>query len=126
MKTLKEQGIEENTFVVWISDNGPMYAYYPTSGYSLLKGQKGEVYEGGVRVPAMAVWPGMIEPGQKSGDLLHIIDLYTTAARIAGAMEKLSNDRIIELSTALIKLRSFCLVKAMAIAITCITTVANM
>ena len=52
--TLNSEGIAENTLVVWISDNGPMYAFYPNSGYSWLQGGKGTVLEGGVRVPAMA------------------------------------------------------------------------
>ena len=57
LDTLKKEGIAENTLVVWISDNGPMYAFWPTSGYTLLRGAKGDVLEGGVRVPAMAWWP---------------------------------------------------------------------
>ena len=67
LDTLKAEGIAENTLVVWISDNGPMYAFYPNSGYSWLKGGKGDVTEGGVRVPAMAWWPGMIAPNQGPG-----------------------------------------------------------
>jgi arylsulfatase A-like enzyme len=55
LDTLRAEGIAENTLVVWWSDNGPMYAFWPTSGYSWLKGGKGAVTEGGVRVPA---WPG--------------------------------------------------------------------
>ncbi len=94
LDNLKEEGIAENTLVVWISDNGPMYAFWPTSGYTLLRGAKGDVSEGGVRVPAMAWWPGMIEPGQDPKDMLHVTDLFTTAARLAGAMDKIPNDRI--------------------------------
>jgi arylsulfatase len=94
LDTLEQQGIAKNTLVVWISDNGPMYGFYPTSGYSLLRGAKGDVLEGGVRVPAMAVWPGMIEPDQDPQDVLHVTDLFTTAARIAGAMSKVPSDRV--------------------------------
>ncbi|QDG78517.1 sulfatase-like hydrolase/transferase [Labrenzia sp. PHM005] len=94
LDTLKSEGIAENTLVVWISDNGPMYAFYPTSGYTLLQGSKGELLEGGIRVPAMAWWPGMIEPGQDPADMLHVTDLYTTAARLGGAMDNIPNDRI--------------------------------
>ncbi|ASP35646.1 sulfatase-like hydrolase/transferase [Labrenzia sp. VG12] len=94
LETLKEEGIAENTLVVWISDNGPMYAFWPTSGYTLLRGAKGDVLEGGVRVPAMAWWPGMIEPGQDPTDVLHVTDLFTTAARLGGAYDNIPNDRI--------------------------------
>jgi arylsulfatase A-like enzyme len=92
--TLKAEGIAENTLVMWISDNGPMYAFYPNSGYSWLRGAKGDVLEGGVRVPAMAWWPGMITPGQDPVDILHITDLFTTAARLGGALEHVPDDRI--------------------------------
>ena len=46
LDTLKAEGIAENTLVVWISDNGPMYAFYPNSGYSWLTGGKGDVTGG--------------------------------------------------------------------------------
>jgi arylsulfatase len=94
LDTLREERIDENTLVVWISDNGPMYAFYPTAGYTLLKGAKGDVTEGGVRVPAMAWWPGMIEPGQDPDDFLHVTDLFTTAARLAGATDSIPSDRV--------------------------------
>jgi arylsulfatase len=92
--TLKSENIAENTLVVWISDNGPMYAFYPNSGYSWLKGGKGTITEGGVRVPAMAWWPGMIEPNQDPVDILHLTDLFTTAARLGGALDNIPNDRV--------------------------------
>ena len=94
LQTLKDEGIAENTLVVWWSDNGPMYAFYPTSGYSWLRGGKGSVTEGGVRVPAMAWWPGMIKPNQDPADMIHLVDLYTTAARIGGALDKVPSDRV--------------------------------
>ena len=94
LETLKELKIAENTLVVWWSDNGPMYAFWPTAGYTLLRGAKGDVLEGGVRVPAMAYWPGMIEPDQDPDDIIHVTDLFTTAARIAGVMNKVPNDRV--------------------------------
>jgi arylsulfatase A-like enzyme len=96
LDTLKEEGIAENTLVVWWSDNGPMYAFWPTSGYSWLKGGKGDVTEGGVRVPAMAWWPGMIEPSQDPVDMIHLTDLYTTAARLAGAVDNIPSDRVVD------------------------------
>ncbi len=94
LNKLKELNIAENTLVVWWSDNGPMYAFYPTSGYSLLRGAKGDILEGGVRVPGMAWWPGMIAPDQDPDDIIHVTDLFTTAARVAGIMDKIPNDRV--------------------------------
>ncbi len=94
LDTLRDEGIAENTLVVWISDNGPMYAFYPNSGYTWLRGGKGDVLEGGVRVPAMAWWPEMIEPNQDPVDILHLTDLFTTAARIGGALDQIPSDRV--------------------------------
>ena len=96
LATLTDAGIAENTLVVWWSDNGPMGAFYPTGGSTWLKGGKGSVTEGGVRVPAMAWWPGMIEPNQDPLDMLHLTDLYTTAARLGGAMDNIPSDRVVD------------------------------
>ena len=54
---LKELGIAENTLVVWMSDNGPMYSMHPHGGYSLLRGEKGDTFEGGVRPPRPTTEP---------------------------------------------------------------------
>ena len=94
LQTLKDQGIAENTLVVWYSDNGPMHGFFPNAGYSHFRGGKGHVTEGGVRVPAMACWPGMIDPGQEPIDLLHVSDVFTTLARIGGVIDKIPNDRV--------------------------------
>jgi len=91
---LKEEGVEENTLVVWVSDNGPMYYFWPNAGYSWLRGHKGQVLEGGIRTPGMAWWPGTIEPDQEIVDMIHITDLFTTAARISGSLDRIPNDRI--------------------------------
>ena len=96
LDTLKQEGIEENTLVVWVSDNGPMYAFWPNSGYSWLRGEKGEVYEGGVRTPGFARWPGMIEAGQDPLDIVSVTDLFVTAARVAGVENKIPVDRVID------------------------------
>ena len=93
---LGELGIAENTLVVWMSDNGPMYDMFPESSYTAFRGGKGDVLEGGVHVPAVAWWPGVISRNRISGDVLHVTDMYTTAARIGGAMKKLPRDRVID------------------------------
>ena len=83
-----ELGIAENTLVVCMADNGPM-SHNPPPGLgmaeTIFRGGKGDFLEGGVRVPAFAWWPGVIEPGQIVGDIIHETDLFTTFARLAGA-----------------------------------------
>ncbi|MDJ0928365.1 MAG: sulfatase-like hydrolase/transferase [Gammaproteobacteria bacterium] len=93
---LKELGIAENTLLVWASDNGPMYGFYPSAGFSYLRGRKHEVREGGVRTPAIAWWPGTITAGSEPIDLVHVTDWYTTIARLTGASKYVPTDRIID------------------------------
>ncbi len=97
MDELKRLGIEENTLVVIMADNGPMVHNGPPGmNETLYAGGKGDYTEGGVRVPAIAWWPGVIKPGQIVGDIIHETDLFTTFARLAGAMEHIPTDRIID------------------------------
>lgn len=97
MDKLKELGIAENTLVILMADNGPMTHNGPPGFVeTLYRGGKGDFLEGGVRVPAMAWWPGVIEPGQTVGDIIHITDLFTTFANLAGATKYVPTDRIID------------------------------
>ena len=99
MAKLKELGIAENTLLIAMADNGPMsHNPPPGTGMSetIFRGGKGDFLEGGVRVPAQAWWPGMIEPGQLVGDIIHETDLFTTFARLAGALEHIPTDRVID------------------------------
>lgn len=99
MDELKQLGIAENTLVVAMADNGPM-VHSPPAGWGMLpmmyRGGKGDFTEGGVRVPAFAWWPGMIEEDQVVGDIVHVTDLYTTFARLGGAMEFIPTDRVVD------------------------------
>ena len=99
MDELKSLGIAENTVVVAHADNGPM-VHNPPPGLGMaetvFRGGKSDYWEGGIRVAGFAWWPGMIEPGQVIGDMLHEVDLYTTFARLAGATEGIPTDRIID------------------------------
>lgn len=97
MEELKTLGIEDNTLVVMMADNGPMTHHGPTGMVeTLYRGGKGDFLEGGVRVTAHARWPGVIEKGQIIGDIIHETDLFTTFANIAGATEYIPTDRIID------------------------------
>ena len=96
---LRAQGIAENTLIIAMSDNGPMTHNPPPGaglGEGIFRGGKGEATEGGVRVTAQAWWPGTIKPGQVVGDIVDVTDLYTTFARIGGAIQYLPTDRIID------------------------------
>ena len=99
MEELKALGIAENTVFIAMADNGPM-VHSPPPGWGMLpmiyRGGKGDFTEGGVRVPAFAWWPGMIDDGQVVGDMIHVTDLYTTFARLAGATKYIPTDRIVD------------------------------
>lgn len=99
MDELTSLGIAENTLLVVMADNGPM-AHNPPPGLgmteTIYRGGKGDFLEGGVRVPAFAWWPGTIAPGQIVGDMIHEVDLFTTFARIGGALNAVPTDRIID------------------------------
>ena len=83
---IDEKGIRENTLVIFSSDNGGVVEYRPTDYASTeghfpnapLRGQKTSVYEGGVRVPLIARWPGHIAPGTEDHSLLALTDLLAT------------------------------------------------
>jgi len=97
MGELKQLGIAENTLVVLMADNGPMTHNGPPGMVeTLYRGGKGDYLEGGVRVPAMAWWPGTIAPGQVVGDIIHESDLFTTFAHLGGAKKHIPTDRIID------------------------------
>jgi len=99
MDELKQQGIAENTLFVAMADNGPM-VHNPPAGWGMIdimfSGGKGDFTEGGVRVPALAWWPGVIEQGQLVGDIIHVTDLYTTFARLGEATQFIPTDRVVD------------------------------
>ncbi len=89
LDALKRTGIDENTVVVFTSDNGP------TIGSAKpFRGKKGGFREGGVREPAVIRWPGKIPAGQVNDKLLSTMDLLPTFAKLAGA--KIPDDRVID------------------------------
>jgi hypothetical protein len=92
-------GVAENTLVVIMADNGPM-VHSPSPGWAMTEilylGGKGDFTEGGVRVPAIAWWPGVIEEKLLVGDIIHVTDLYTTFAHLGGAQKHIPTDRVID------------------------------
>ncbi|NOD65260.1 MULTISPECIES: sulfatase-like hydrolase/transferase [unclassified Ruegeria] len=95
---LDETGKAENTVVMIMADNGLMYHYEGTSGLNQLiyRGGKTQHLEGGVRTDAFIRWPGAIEAGSAAGDIVHVSDLFSTFARIAGATDHIPRDRVID------------------------------
>ncbi len=77
---LKELGLDEKTFVVFTSDNGPWFGG-STGG---LRGMKGSTYEGGYRVPCIARWPGKVPAGHVNDSPAVMMDLFATALKVAG------------------------------------------
>lgn len=82
---LKDLGIEGNTLVIFTSDNGGISTAeeWPTSNYPLRAG-KGWPYEGGVRVPFIARWPGVVRPDSTSNERVNSMDFYPTFLQVAG------------------------------------------
>jgi arylsulfatase len=90
VQQLKDLGIYDNTIIMFSSDNGPTGFYAPffnsggpfrtESGYN-----KGSVYEGGIRVPMIAKWTGVIEPGTVTEHISSFHDVFPTVAEITGA-----------------------------------------
>jgi arylsulfatase len=96
VQALEETGQLENTLIFVTSDNGPQMDSWPDSGYTPFRGAKGSSWEGGVRVPAIAYWKGMIMPGRQSDDLFDLTDMFLTTLAVAGAADKVPTDRYID------------------------------
>lgn len=96
MQTLKETGQENNMLVFFTSDNGPEEDSYPDSGYTPFRGGKGTTWEGGVRVPGIAYWPGMIKAGRVSDGLFDLMDLFNTSLALGGVESKIPKERYID------------------------------
>ena len=85
MQTLKELKLEENTLVIFTSDNGPWLNYGNHSGSSGgLREGKGTTFEGGQRVPCLMMWKGVISPGTVNNNLVAGMDILPTIATISG------------------------------------------
>ncbi|HTM50017.1 MAG TPA: sulfatase [Bryobacteraceae bacterium] len=81
LQALKDAGVDDNTLVMFSSDNGPWYQGSP----GRLRGRKGDTYEGGFREPFIARFPGWIPAGQVSQSMATTLDILPTVARLTGA-----------------------------------------
>ncbi len=94
LQTLRDEGLAENTLVVFTSDNGPWLTFKTHGGSAgLLRDGKGSTWEGGMREPTIFWWPGKVQPGvvREMGSTL---DLLPTFAALAGS--QLPSDRTLD------------------------------
>lgn len=86
LAALKKNGLDDNTLVIFTSDNGPWLSYGGHAGTALpLREGKGTVFEGGVRVPCVMRWPGKIQEGIAQHNAAMTIDILPTIARLISA-----------------------------------------
>lgn len=89
LNTLKQKGIEEETLILFTSDNGPYWRpnlieqYKHRAAYHF-RGMKGDIWDGGHRVPFLARWPGQIPAGTQSDQLVSTTDIMATLAGLLG------------------------------------------
>ena len=94
LKTLQDEGLAENTLVWFTSDNGPWLIFETHGGSAgLLRDGKGSTWEGGMREPGIAWWPGKIKP-HTSHAISSTMDIFTTCLTLAGV--KVPQDRVID------------------------------
>ncbi|EKK00652.1 arylsulfatase [Rhodopirellula baltica SH28] len=84
LQKIKDLGIEDNTIVVYSTDNGAETFSWPDGGITPFHGEKGTTWEGGFRVPLLVKWPGVIEPGTVYNDIISQEDWMPTFAAAAG------------------------------------------
>ena len=95
LDALKKHDLEDNTLVVFTSDNGPWLTKKEDGGCALpLRDGKGTTYEGGVREPTVVRWPGRVPAGSACSEMVSEMDLLPTFAGLAGAA--VPSDRIID------------------------------
>lgn len=82
LSLLRELKLDDKTMLIWMSDNGAQCDKYPGSN-GKLRGEKGMVYEGGIRVPAAVRWPGYVPSGDSNDNVMHF-DLFSTIVDVAG------------------------------------------
>jgi len=96
VKALQDTAQLENTLIFVTSDNGPQIEIWPDSGYTPFRSGKTSAWEGGVRVPGIFYWKGMITPGQVNDGLFDFCDFLPTSLALAGASDQMPRDRYID------------------------------
>lgn len=93
---LRKSGQLEDTLIFVTSDNGPHMETWPDAAFTPFRCSKGSTWEGGVRVPGLMYWPGMIEAGQQSDGLFDFNDIFPTLLGLADAKALMPADRYID------------------------------
>ena len=96
LKAVGRLGIENNTMVIWCTDNGAEMRRPWRGTAGPWRGYYNSAMEGGIRTPCVIRWPGRIPAGQLSNDVVHEIDLFPTIAAAVGAPEIIPDDRLID------------------------------
>jgi arylsulfatase len=113
---LKELGLEENTIVMYATDNGSESFSWPDGGTTMFRGEKNTQWEGGYRVPCLIRWPGVIKPGTIINDIGAHEDMLTTllaAAGNANVKEELLKGKIVNGTTYKVHLDGYNLIPAL-------------
>ena len=84
MQKLKDLGVDDNTIVMFTTDNGTETFTWPDGGNTPFKGQKGTIYEGGFRAPAIIRWPGKVPAGKVENGIISGQDWFPTFVAAAG------------------------------------------
>jgi len=84
LKQLDDLGIASNTIVLYTTDNGAEIALWPDGAMTPFHGEKGTTWEGGMRIPMMVRWPGVVKPGTQYNDIVSLIDWFPTLCAAAG------------------------------------------
>lgn len=95
LEALRKQGLDKNTMVIFTSDNGPWTTQGANGGVATpLKGGKGSTWEGGMRVPTLAWWPGRIAAGNSNDAMTSEMDILPTLVGLAGG--NVPSDNVID------------------------------
>lgn len=96
VSVLEETGQLDDTLIFLSSDNGPHMENWPDAAFTPFRCAKGSTWEGGVRVPGILSWPGMIDADRSSDGLFGFSDLLPTVMNLAGAADAVPSDRFVD------------------------------
>jgi arylsulfatase len=116
LANLKELGLDENTIVMYATDNGSESFSWPDGGTTMFRGEKNTQWEGGYRVPCLIRWPGLIKPGTIINEIGSHEDMLTTllaAAGNANVKEELLNGKTVGGTTYKVHLDGYNLIPAL-------------